>query len=238
MLYVFQIGKEHVGLKAVTEILQDIQYKVSYYFKKNESTGYGRGPQDRSQVDDSLKGLMSWNSCYAHGCGWLQTEDTGEKWGQCKGAWGRVREKPNISFPLSYPSGIALGWAWFFQQWCVTARVKCHPSQRRLAEPLYTGILLGVGYMSTRCVCHWLHHSHPSPSKTTRFQKSRCQGKLYLVRLVECGPRSQAYRNILISQNVPQPSSQSRPVLKTDLLLSNPGLLSSPFPLTGCRKVV
>lgn len=27
-LAVFQIGKEHVGLKAVTEILQDIQYKV------------------------------------------------------------------------------------------------------------------------------------------------------------------------------------------------------------------
>lgn len=58
MLYVFQIGKEHVGLKAVTEILQDIQYKVSYYFKENENTGYGRGPQDHSQIDDSLKGLM------------------------------------------------------------------------------------------------------------------------------------------------------------------------------------
>lgn len=32
VLYVFQIGKEHVGLKAVTEILQDIQYKVNHYF--------------------------------------------------------------------------------------------------------------------------------------------------------------------------------------------------------------
>lgn len=30
VFYVFQIGKEHVGLKAVTEILQDIQYKVNH----------------------------------------------------------------------------------------------------------------------------------------------------------------------------------------------------------------
>ena len=27
-----QIGKEHVGLKAITEVLQDLQYKVSYCF--------------------------------------------------------------------------------------------------------------------------------------------------------------------------------------------------------------
>lgn len=31
VFYVFQIGKEHVGLKAVTEILQDIQYKVNHF---------------------------------------------------------------------------------------------------------------------------------------------------------------------------------------------------------------
>lgn len=30
LLVLFQIGKEHSGLKAVTEILQDIQYKVKY----------------------------------------------------------------------------------------------------------------------------------------------------------------------------------------------------------------
>lgn len=40
MLCVLQIGKEHVGLKAVTEILQDIQYKVSPYLKENKNTGY------------------------------------------------------------------------------------------------------------------------------------------------------------------------------------------------------
>lgn len=34
LLAVFQIGKEHVGLKAVTEILQDIQYKVRHSLKK------------------------------------------------------------------------------------------------------------------------------------------------------------------------------------------------------------
>lgn len=32
-------GKEHVGLKAVTEILQDIQYKVSHSLKENKNTG-------------------------------------------------------------------------------------------------------------------------------------------------------------------------------------------------------
>lgn len=50
MLYVLQIGKEHVGLKAVTEILQDIQYKVSPYLKENKNTGYESSPQDRSQI--------------------------------------------------------------------------------------------------------------------------------------------------------------------------------------------
>lgn len=34
MLCAFQIGKEHVGLKAVTEILQDIQYKVNHYLNE------------------------------------------------------------------------------------------------------------------------------------------------------------------------------------------------------------
>ena len=50
ILYAFQIGKEHVGLKAVTEILQDIQYKVSYCLKANRNTGLERGPQDHSQI--------------------------------------------------------------------------------------------------------------------------------------------------------------------------------------------
>uniref|UniRef100_A0A8D2LFI7 Alpha-carbonic anhydrase domain-containing protein n=1 Tax=Varanus komodoensis TaxID=61221 RepID=A0A8D2LFI7_VARKO len=31
-----QIGKEHSGLKAVTEILQDIQYKVKHYSREEE----------------------------------------------------------------------------------------------------------------------------------------------------------------------------------------------------------
>lgn len=43
MLYVFQIGKEHVGLKAVTEILQDIQYKVGYDLKENSPEGLTEG---------------------------------------------------------------------------------------------------------------------------------------------------------------------------------------------------
>lgn len=50
MLYIFQIGKEHVGLKAVTEILQDIQYKVGHYLKEIKITGCVRGPQGYPQA--------------------------------------------------------------------------------------------------------------------------------------------------------------------------------------------
>lgn len=49
MLYTLQIGKEHVGLKAVTEILQDIQYKVSHSLKENKTTGCVRGFQAHLQ---------------------------------------------------------------------------------------------------------------------------------------------------------------------------------------------
>lgn len=59
MLYIFQIGKEHVGLKAVTEILQDIQYKVSHCFKENKNPGCLRGqsPKTTPRLEDSQKGL-------------------------------------------------------------------------------------------------------------------------------------------------------------------------------------
>lgn len=50
MLYIFQIGKEHVGLKAVTEILQDIQYKVGHYLKESKNVGCVRGLQDYPQA--------------------------------------------------------------------------------------------------------------------------------------------------------------------------------------------
>lgn len=57
VLYVFQIGKEHVGLKAVTEILQDIQYKVNHYL--NECRMVLREfPVAISRLDNSLEGHM------------------------------------------------------------------------------------------------------------------------------------------------------------------------------------
>ena len=61
VLFVSQIGKEHVGLKAVTEILQDIQYKVSSYLKENKNTGY--------ESDLMILSGDSQSSCYSHGCG-------------------------------------------------------------------------------------------------------------------------------------------------------------------------
>ena len=39
-LVVLQIGKEHLGLKAITEVLQDLQYKVR---GRGQGTPRGRG---------------------------------------------------------------------------------------------------------------------------------------------------------------------------------------------------
>lgn len=52
VLYVFQIGKEHVGLKAVTEILQDIQYKVNHQLEEVLC----EFPVAVSRLDESLEG--------------------------------------------------------------------------------------------------------------------------------------------------------------------------------------
>ena len=59
MLYTLQIGKEHVGLKTVTEILQDIQYKVSHSLKENKSTGCVRGFQAHLQAGRFPKRIHS-----------------------------------------------------------------------------------------------------------------------------------------------------------------------------------
>lgn len=162
VLFVLQIGKEHVGLKAVTEILQDIQYKVSSYLKENKNTGYESGSQDHfpiwwfsqrtHRVAVILMGVV-------YNRGRIQTKNKGSA--KVRGAESRRNRAQASSYCPT--SGITRGWTKISWEWHATTRVKCdQPEKPRWA--FVNGGVIRVSHVSIGSVCVTnLRYSDPIP---------------------------------------------------------------------------
>lgn len=75
LLNPFQIGKEHVGLKAVTEILQDIQYKVSHNLEYVELLVMHRVPKTIAMCDNSQKDSQDSEKLFYLCLGFISVQD-------------------------------------------------------------------------------------------------------------------------------------------------------------------
>lgn len=179
MLYIFQIGKEHVGLKAVTEILQDIQYKVSHYLiKVNKNTGCVRCPQDHSQA----WWVAERTHCYSHGCGLLQGRDMEHKSAHEKGQGAKPRRNQlQASRCPSWWTGLAC--ICFSQWWYVTTCVKCY-QPGKLPEPWCAGTSWGLSYGSMKCLGDW---ATLIPALTPTLSKTSIHLNHIVIRCVPTG---------------------------------------------------
>ncbi len=50
----YQVGKEHLGLKAITEVLQDLQYKVSVKLQRSDGFGDNLSDTENLQVNNYI----------------------------------------------------------------------------------------------------------------------------------------------------------------------------------------